>query len=298
MRPALISGVTMLLTAVCAAPAVAVPVPLPEALESVTAACASTSSALTSVGGRAVDGDSSVAVTGDRFAVSGPGTNRVAIAGEGTFGAVADDGLRPKDRRAALRYIKRPGATWWLNPGAFWSPAAGWSATFDDAARAAVPLSATCAQDLAAADSVDRDGSRWVFTLPGEGPFVVVTDGQGRVTRFGAIAITYGAQSITAPAGAVSFAAWQKASQAASLNSTMKQISRAVAASVNASGPNVAAIDAATRAAVPTDRVVALKVRQLRRGVLIYGRNPYTKTYHAWRIYVKGGEAVARRVAP
>ena len=132
MRPALISGVTMLLTAVCAAPAVAAPVPLPEALESVTAACASTSSALTSVGGRAVDGDSSVAVTGDRFAVSGPGTNRVAIAGEGTFGAVADDGLRPKDRRAALRYIKRPGATWWLNPGAFWSPAAGWSATFDD----------------------------------------------------------------------------------------------------------------------------------------------------------------------
>ena len=69
----------------------------------------------------------------------------------------------------------------------------------------------------------------------------------------------------------------------------MKQISRAVAASVNASGPNVAAIDAATRAAVPTDRVVALKVRQLRRGVLIYGRNPCTKTYHAWRIYLKSG---------
>ena len=41
-----------------------------------------------------------------------------------------------------------------------------------------------------------------------------------------------------------------------------------MAGSVNASGPNVAAIDAATRAAVPTDRVVALKVRQLRRGVL------------------------------
>lgn len=287
----------MLLTAVCA-PAVAAPVPLPEALESVTAACAATTTALTTVGGRAVDGDSSVAVTGGRYAVSGPGANRVAIAGEGTFGAVADDGLRAKDRRAALRYIKRPGATWWLNPGAFWSPAAGWSATLDDAVRAALPLSATCAQDLAAADSVDRDGSRWVFTLPGQGPFVVVTDGQGRLSQFGALAVTYGAQSIAAPSGAVAFAAWQKASQAASLNSTMKQISRAVAESVNASGPNVAAIDAATRAAVPTDRVVPLKVRQLRRGVLIYGRNPYTKTYHAWRIYLKAGEAVARRVAP
>ena len=95
MRPAQISGVTMLLTAVCAAPAVAAPVPLPEALESVTAACASTRSALTTVGGRAVDGGSSVAVTSDRYAVSAPGTNRVAIAADGTYGAVADDGLRP-----------------------------------------------------------------------------------------------------------------------------------------------------------------------------------------------------------
>ena len=28
-----------------------------------------------------------------------------------------------------------------------------------------------------------------------------------------------------------------------------------------------------------------MEVRQLRRGVLFHGRNPYTKAYHAWRVY-------------
>jgi hypothetical protein len=145
---------------------------------------------------------------------------------------------------------------------------------------------------------VERDGQRWVFTLPGPAQVSVVGDGQGRLAQFGAVSVSYGAQSIVAPTGAVGYAAWRKASEAASLNATMKDLSRTVAATVNADGATVAAIDAATRASVPTDRVVPLKVRQLRRGVLMYGRNPYTRTYHAWRIYVKNGDAVARRVAP
>ncbi len=299
MRPAQIAGVTMLLTVVCAAPAAADSVALPEALTAVDGACTQTRTALTTSGGAVVEGDTTVTLAGDRFAVAGPGANRVAVAAEGTYAALSDDGLRAKERKAALRYLKRPAATWWFNPGAFWSPGAGWSASYAESASGAIPIPTSCAQEVAAAaDPVERDGRRWVFTLPGQGAFVVVEDGLGRLSQFGAVAVSYAAQSVSVPTGTVEFVAWQKASQAASLNSTMKQISRSVAAAVNAQGPTVAGIDAATRAAVPTDRVVPLKVRQLRRGVLIYGRNPYTKTYHAWRVYLKKGEALARRVAP
>jgi hypothetical protein len=62
--------------------------------------------------------------------------------------------------------------------------------------------------------------------------------------------------------------------------------------------PDPAAIDQAIRTYPDPARAVPLKVRTLRRGSLIYGRNPYTKTYHAWRVYLKSGEALARRVAP
>ena len=290
----------MLLSAVCAAPpAAADPVALPDALAAADASCAQTRAALLSSGGQAVDTQKTVTLAGDRFAVTGPVTNRVSIAADGTYGALADDNLRGRDRKAALRYLKRPGATWWLNPGAFWSPTAGWAASFDDSAGAALPITENCAQELTlAVDPVVRDGLRWEFAIPGQGAVVVVQDGQGRLTQFGPVAVSYAAQTVSAPSGAVAYASWQKASQAASLNSTMKQISRSVAVAVNAGEPTVEGIDAATRAAVSTDRVVALKVRQLRRGVLVYGRNPYTRTYHAWRIYLKSGEAIARRVAP
>ncbi len=299
MRPALVVGATMLLSAVCAAPAAADNVPLPDALAAVDVSCAQTRAALLSSGGQAVDAQKTVTMAVDRFAVTGPGTNRVSIAADGTYGALADDNLRVRDRKAALRYLKRPGATWWLNPGVFWSPTAAWASSFEDSAGAALPIAENCAQELtSAADPVVRDAQRWEFTIPGQGAVVVVQDAPGKLTQFGPVAVSYAVQTISAPSGAVAYSSWQKASQAASLNSTMKQISRSVAVAVNAGDPTVAGIDAATRAEVPTDRVVALKVRQLRRGVLVYGRNPYTKTYHAWRIYLKGGEAIARRVAP
>ncbi|HRY09441.1 MAG: hypothetical protein H6526_08520 [Actinobacteria bacterium] len=295
MRPAPVAGVTMLLTVVCAAPATADP--LPDALASVDAACDATRAALVNSGGVVVDGDRSVILAGDRFAVSGPGFNRVAVAGEGTYGRLSDDGLRSKDRKAALRYI-RARATWWLNPGVFWSPAMGWSASFEESAGASVLLPQACGQELATAVAVERSAGRWIFTLPDRGPVVVTEDAEGRLTQFGSVSVSFGPQTVSVPTGAIGFATWQKASQAASLNATMKRTSRAVASAVNAAGATVAGIDAATRAAVPTDRVVPLRVRQLRRGVLIYGRNPYTKTYHAWRVYLKAGKAVARRVAP
>jgi hypothetical protein len=78
----------------------------------------------------------------------------------------------------------------------------------------------------------------------------------------------------------------------------MRELTRQVARDVNAAGPGVAAIDAGVRAAVPADRVVPLKVRALRKGVLIHARNPYSGTYHAWRVYLKAGQAIARKVAP
>jgi hypothetical protein len=67
---------------------------------------------------------------------------------------------------------------------------------------------------------------------------------------------------------------------------------------VNAGQANLETIDAAVRAALPTDRVVPVRTRQLRAGTLLFSRNPYTKAYHAWRVYLKDGEALAKRVAP
>ena len=298
MRKAAVAVTIALLGGASVAPAHADTVPLDQALQAVSQACTASAAALAE-GGSIVRSTSTVTLAPGRFDVTGATTNRVVLADTGTFGAIADDDVRPKDRRKALRYLKRPKATWWLNSGRFDSPAQGWAATFEQSRVAAVAIDGACTQSLDGAfDEVQRDGSTWTFTVPPQGSVVVVTDGQGRLLSWDDTQFSYSAQTVTAPTGALTFASWQKASQAASLNDTLRALTRQVAADVNADEPTLAAIDATTRAALPTQRAVPLKVRQLRNGVLVFGRNPYSKTYHAWRVYLKSGKAVARKVAP
>jgi hypothetical protein len=298
MRKVAIAVSVAVLGGAAATPAAADTVPLDQALQAVSQACSASATALAG-GGSIVRSSSTVTLAPGRFGVAGATANRVVVADTGTFGPIADDRLRARDRRAALRYLKRPKATWWLNSGRFESPAQGWAATFDQSRAAAVALDGSCTQSLDGAfDEVQRDGSTWTFTAPAQGPVVVVIDAEGRLLSWDETQVSYAAQTVTPPTGAVAFAAWQKASQAASLNQTLRSLTRQVAAEVNADEPTLAAIDAFTRAVLPTQRAVPLKVRQLRNGVLVFGRNPYTKTYHAWRVYLRSGKAVARKVAP
>jgi hypothetical protein len=297
MRPAHGAGLGILLLGVCATPAAAVP--LDDALQVVSAACAATRSTLTDAGGAVSNATSTVSFAPGRFLLESPGRNRVVVDGTGTYGAVADDGLRAKDRRKALSYLKRPDATWWLNPGKYQSGPQGWSATFGQSRDEAVPVAGDCAQGLAdSGPEVQRIGDVWTFLSAGNGPVQVSTDSSGRLVQWDQTSYTYAAQSVVQPASPLTYRAWQKASEAAGLNATMRELTRQVARDVNAAGPGVAAIDAGVRAAVPADRVVPLKVRALRKGVLIHARNPYSGTYHAWRVYLKAGQAIARKVAP
>lgn len=301
MRQAPFVGATVLLTGLCVAPAAAGPVAIDDALQVVSRACADSHAAIAADGGSMVTATVQVRLAPGRFEVSAPGGSRIADAATGTYGLISDDGLRGKDRRAALRYLKRPAATHWLNAGRF-EAGGQWTATFESARDAVLSLDGSCAQELGgSADPVEHNGDTWYFTGPA-GTITVGLDGSGRLVQWSGGGVdrqfSYTAQDVVLPTRTVPYTGWTRASQAASLNSTMRTLSRDVAAQVNAGTPTIAAIDAAIRAGIPAGRAVPLKVRQLRRGILVYGRNPYTGTYHAWRVYLKKDTAVARRVAP
>lgn len=290
MRTAAVIAVAVVLGG---APAAAEPIDPATAGQQVSQACESGRQALLATGGSVSSPAGQVLLAPGRFTAPG----RVVVESAGTYGAIAEEPLRARERRAALRYAKRPAAAWWLNSGAFATSGQGWAATYQQARAAAVPFDGTCAQGLAAATGVQMLPDGWVFTMPA-GTISVTVDDQGRLISLDKFTVDYQVAAIPTPRGTVGYRMWRKAAEAASLNSTMRTLTRAVAAQVNAGTPAIPAIDAAIRTAIPADRAVPLRVRQLRRGVLVYGRNPFTGTYHAWRVYLKQDMAVARRVAP
>lgn len=246
---------------------------------SLNAACEKTVATLSSTGGTV----GSVVFAGSRFAVG----NRVVQSGIGTYGILAEEGLRAKDRKTALGYLKAPTATAWLNSGRFFSTS--WTTSYPAAVTAAAGLPTDCS--ATAGGLLSSSGITYAYAHA----TVEIVD--GAVTRWNTTPITFGAQSVNAPSGkTVPYASWLKASQAASLDATLRTITRTVAAEVD--DPSRDSIDEAVRAAIDPDRAVPLTVRTLRSGALVSARNPYTKTYHAWRVYVKDGEPLARRVAP
>lgn len=247
---------------------------LPAAAEpvSIDAACQATRDALTT-GGTAGD----VVFAGQRWQAGS-----VIVDASGTYGLIAGEGLRTKDREAALRYLKAPGATAWFDAGRFPGQ------TYAQARQQATGLPADCA--AAAGLFLSRSGSSYQYANA-----TVILDDAGRIASWSNLAFTYGPQTVDLPAPVVPHAKWLRASQAASLNATMRTIARTVAGSAT---PDPAAIAASLRTYADPARAVPLKVRTLRAGALLYGRNPFTRTYHAWRVYVKDGTVAAKRVAP
>lgn len=255
-----------------AVPATAAPVSLNEA-------CEATRTLLATQGGS----NGTVTFAGSRFAVE----NLVVDAGAGTYGVLAGEGLRAKDRRVALGYLKTPKATAWFNDGRFYGLV--WGTSYEQAMAQATGLPQDCA--TAAGGLLSQSGATYNYAN------VSVDISDGAVVRWGTTTFRFGAQEVAVPSGqAVAYGAWLKASQAASLNATLRTIVRTVAQSVPEPTPK--AIDALLRASVDPERAVPLKVRTLRSGALLSGRNPYTKTYYAWRVYLRAGEPIARRVAP
>ncbi len=282
-----------------AAPVIAEPVALPEALQAVSSACAQSRTTLVTKGGSVTSTSAMKVFTDARFEVDDSAGQRVVDSQAGTFGSLAGSGVSGKIRKKALAYLDQPGAQWWVNSGRFLTDALGWSATFEQARAAALPVDGSCAQALDGAfDEVERVANTWTFSLALEGPVTIVIDSDGRLAQGWGLSFDYAARDIGLPTDAIGYRGWRKASEAAGLRPTLRELARGIAATVNAGEPDLEAIAEASRAAVPTDRVVAIKVRQLRAGTLLYARNPYPKTYHAWRVYLKNGQARATRVAP
>lgn len=299
MRGAWIAGAALLLSATSAVPAAAASVGLPEALQAVTSACELSRAALASSGGSITAGPSVKRFEAGRFEVGSSSVQRVVVSDTGTFGSIAASGMPSRARKKALAYLKRPTATWWLHIGRFESPVLGWSATFDQARDSEIGLDGSCAQSLDGAfDEVEQVGDAFTFNLPFGEPVTVSIDSDGRLTGWADTAFDYAARSVTVPTSAIPYRSWQKASQAASLRAELRTVAREVATGVNSGRADLEAIDAAARAALPSERAVPIRTRRLRAGTLLYGRNPYTKTYHAWRVYLKDGKALAKRVAP
>lgn len=246
---------------------------------SLDAACAQTRTLLSTTGGT----NGAAVFAGRRFEVGA----KVVDEGSGTYGLIADEGLRRKDRVNALNYLNIPRAKVWHHPDSYF--ANGWVSSFDDALDLATGLPRQCG--VAAGGLLSQSGSTFTYAN------VSVEIVNGTVTRWGDTRFQFGPRTVRVPDGQqVAYAGWLKASQAASLNATMRTISRTVAASLD--DPTGAQIEQALVAAIDPDRAVPLRVRSLRSGALIWARNPYTKTYHAWRVYLRDGEPIARRVAP
>lgn len=239
---------------------------------SIDAACQATRGAL-AAGGSAGE----VVFAGQRWRA---GSQIVDTAG--TYGLIAGEGLRPRDRKAALRYLKSPRATAWFDAGRFPGQ------SYAQARLQAIGLPADCA--TAAGLFLSRSGNTYQYER-----VTVALDDAGRIVSWANLAFAYGPQAVDLPTAVVPYAKWQRASQSASLNATMRTISRTVAASVSA---DPGAISAALRTYADPTRAVPLKVRTLRAGSLLYARNPFTGTYHAWRVYVRTGTLKAKRVAP
>jgi hypothetical protein len=251
---------------------------------SLDAACQATREAL-AAGGTIAPGD--VVVAGPRIVVGG----RI-LEPSGTYGLLTSEGLRERDRKAALGYLRAPRATAWFAVGRFPDATGGWTSDYEQARAVAVPLPADCG--ASAGSLLSRSGATYQYARA-----TVVLDEAGRISQWSGaglnLSFTYGPQRVDLPTRWVAFARWQRASQAASLNATMRTIARAVAA---ATEPRPVAIAEAMEAAIDPDRAVPLRTRALRQGTLMFARNPYTRTYHAWRVYVRDGEVRARRVAP
>ncbi len=242
-------------------------------------ACAATLAALSSTGGTS----GATVFAGSRFTAG----SRIIDAQAGTYGLIAGEGLSTKDRKAALGYLKKPTATAWLNAGKFYGTS--WVDSYQAALAQVAGLPSDCA--AAAGGLLSQSGSTYTYAN------VSVDIDAGAVTRWGTTSFTFGGQNLPLPQGSpVAYASWLKASQAASLNATLRTITRTVAQSVPE--PTKEAIDTLLRASIDPDRAVPLQIRQLRAGSLLSARNPYTKTYHAWRVYLKDGQPVARKVAP
>lgn len=259
------TATALAVTVVAALPAAAEPI-------AIDAACQATRDALAG-GGTAGE----VVFAGQRWRAGSQ-----IVDSSGTYGLIAGEGLRAKDRKAALRYLKVPDATAWFDAGRF--PGQNYA----QARLQAIGLPEDCAR--AAGLFLSRSGSTYQYAN-----LSVTLDDAGRIVQWANLNFTYGPQTVDLPAPVVSFGKWQRASQAASLNATMRTIARTVAGSVPA---DPEAIAASLRSYADPVRAVPLKVRTLRAGALLYGRNPFTKTYHAWRVYVKDGTLAAKRVAP
>jgi len=285
------------------APAAADEVSADEALKAIGAACKQSRESLV-VGGDAELSDGSRAVVSEsRLQAVWSGRTRLIDAVTGTYGPLSEAGLTRNQQRAALRYLKRPSATHWLRRGVIESPASGLVTTFERAREDVAGLAEDCTRMIAGAAVATRAGRTWQFVDPGSGESTtIVLDDAGRLVTWtgpaGQRSWAYGPRTVDLPDRVVGYAAWRKAAAAASLNVILRTIARSAAATANAATPTVDAIGAAVRVLTVQPRAVRVKVRQLRKGTLVYARNRYTKTYHAWRVYLKGERAVARRVAP
>ncbi|MEZ5158512.1 MAG: hypothetical protein R2687_06735 [Candidatus Nanopelagicales bacterium] len=294
MRTA-VAGASLMLLAVGMSPATADTGSVVDAVAQINTACSTSYDVLVNRGG-AVDGPVDLVVSPGRLAVGSQGAGLVLDSATGTYGALSDSGLSDRKRARALRYLKRSDTTHWLNRGVFPDQQSGWTASYEQARDALVDIGSDCA-DALAGQSFTRDGDTWRFATA-----TVSVDGAGRLGAWEEQGIerrfTYAVRSIDLPERTVSFARWARASQAASLNATLRTLGRQIATTVSESPATVTAIAEQATAVAAAPRAVPVKVRALRKGTLLYARNPYTKRYHAWRVYVRGERAVARRVAP
>lgn len=274
------------------------PVSVTEFVTSINAACRVSRDALRD-GGGSVSGPAAVVVAPGRFERILDGRTLVVDEATGTYGSLTEGGLGTRMLAVAQRYLDRPRATHWLKRRSFpAASASGWTQLFDEARSGALQMNDDCAAELVGSQqTASRNGNAWTV-----GTTSVTLDDTGRLVEWAAPAFvrtfSYGARSVGLPSATVSYQRWTKTSQAASLNATLRMTTRQVARSVNASVVSAEAVEQGLKAVADAGRAVPLHLRQLRKGSLLYARNPFTNTYYAWRVYLKNGTAVARRVAP
>lgn len=179
-----------------------------------------------------------------------------------------------------------------------------------------IPLGATAADKTPSAAGTQYTLSNTAYEM------VFMVDAGGRInrvttTRFDGAASTdrletwdYSAVPIDRPA-AIPIETARRAIQAATLNTTIRQIAREAARDARSRRASLqtmrydveedvdilnAAGDGSQDEPIP--RLVRIKQRPVPGGVRIFRKNPYTGTFHEWRVTLRGGAWRAYRTAP
>jgi hypothetical protein len=306
-----------------ASPAVAAPIPVPDAQAALALAVSATNSAPSYQYTSSYLGESATWNAAGQYAWTRDGRETRQFSDDTYYESIVWPSVRVRTKVRSPRYLDDPALEWQsIGVGSrYRTELDSWPDLVADPALRLGHVRLT----LSTATFADRTttATSTQYTV-GDGRFdyAVTVDAGGRIirlatTRFDGMPATdraeewtFGTVTVERPA-ALPIETVRRALQAATLNATIRDLTRERARQSNRRGDSLRRMRVMTEEAValtngtgdgsqdePLPRFVKLKVRNVPGGVRVFRTNPYTGTKHEWRITQRSGRWTAFRTQP